>query len=121
MFSKYKDIMVDERMATQRGLLPPRETENQWKSGLIAFATFMVFGSLPLLSFIVLIPFKYNDSVKFLVASALSVVSLSLLGFAKASISREKYLKSVSATLFNGCIAAACAYLVGWMLSSVQQ
>ncbi|XP_008812462.2 uncharacterized protein LOC103723348 [Phoenix dactylifera] len=115
VFSKYQDILVDEKMTAQKGVLPPRQTEKPWKSGLISFAAFILFGNVPLLSFVVLIPFTGDDSTKFFGACLLSALALALLGLARAKISGQ-YLHSVAATLFNGGIAATCAYLIGWML-----
>ncbi|KAG1360661.1 putative membrane protein of ER body-like protein [Cocos nucifera] len=118
VLSKYQDILVDEKMTARKGMLPPRQTEKPWKSGLITFASFISFGSVPLLSFVILIPFTGDDSTKFLGACLLSALALALLGLARAKISGQ-YLHSVAATLFNGCIAATCAYLIGWMLRNL--
>ncbi|KAC2323222.1 hypothetical protein FH972_027169 [Carpinus fangiana] len=119
IFAKYKDIMVDEKMVAQKGMLPPDEADKPWKHGLVTFVTFIVFGSAPLLSFIVLIPFTHNDTVKFVGACVLSALALALLGIAKAKIAGQNYTLSVAVTLFNGAIAAAAAYTLGSVLTKV--
>ncbi|CBI38841.3 hypothetical protein VitviT2T_023528 [Vitis vinifera] len=119
IFSKYRDILVDEKMTAQKGMLPPDEAEKPWKSGLVTFASFLVFGSAPLLSFIVLTPFTHSDTVKFVGASVLSALALVLLGIAKARIAGQNYAVSAVVTFFNGAIAAAAAYSIGWTLRNV--
>lgn len=106
-------------MAAEKGMLPPDEADKPWKNGLVTFAAFLVFGSAPLLSFIILIPFTRSDTVKFIGACVLSAVSLSLLGVAKAKIACKSYVFSVASTLLNGATAAAVAYVLGWTLSNV--
>lgn len=119
VFSKYKDILAEEKMATEEGELTPRQSEKPWKGSLATFASFMAFGSVPLLSFVVLIPFNESDSAKFAGALLLTALALMALGMAKAKISGQKYMSSVLATVSNGCISAASAYLISWVLGNV--
>ncbi|XP_062090218.1 uncharacterized protein LOC133796634 [Humulus lupulus] len=120
IFAKYKDILVDEKMMTQKGMLPPDQAgDKPWKNGLVTFAAFIIFGSAPLLSFIVLIPITDNESVKFLGACLLSALALALLGVAKAKIAGQSYAVSAAMTLFTGAIAAGAAYALGWILRSI--
>ncbi|KAA8520569.1 hypothetical protein F0562_014825 [Nyssa sinensis] len=119
VFAKYKDILVDEKMAAQKGMLTPDQAQKPWKNGLVTFAAFLMFGSAPLLSFIILIPFTNNEKHKFVGACILSALALALLGLAKAKIAGQKYAFSVAITLFNGVVAAAAAYIIGWTLRNV--
>lgn len=119
IFTKYKDIMVDQRMMADKGVLPADQEVKPWKNGLVTFASFMLFGSVPLLSFIILIPFTDNESIKFVSACLASALALALLGVAKARIAGQNIMFSVAVTLFSGSIAAASAYLVGWMLKHI--
>lgn len=119
VFAKYTDILVDEKMTTQKGMLPPDKSDKPWKNGLITLVAFLVFGSAPLLSYIVLIPFTNNDSVKFAGACVLSALALVILGVAKAKIAGQNYALSAGFTLLNGATAAAAAYALGWTLRNV--
>ncbi|KAL9228955.1 hypothetical protein vseg_004479 [Gypsophila vaccaria] len=119
IISKYKNIMVEEEMMGQKGIIPADQDEKPWKNGLVTFASFLVFGSAPLLSFIILIPFTNDDQVKFIGACVLSALALALLGLAKAKISGENYGVSALVTVSNGAIAAATAYGIGWALRNV--
>lgn len=111
--------MVEEEMVGQKGLLPPDEEEKPWKSGLVTFTSFLAFGCAPLLSFIILIPFTDDDTIKFIGACILSIVALALLGFAKAKISGGSYILSPIMTVSNGAIAAVVAYAIGWSLRNL--
>lgn len=119
IFSRYRHIMVEEKMMGQKGLLVPDQEEKPWKSGMVTFIAFIAFGSAPLLSFIILIPFTHDDTIKFTGACVLSALALIVLGLAKAKISGENYAFSTLMTLFNGVIAAAVAYSIGWTLRNV--
>ena len=106
-------------MAIEKGLQPQDQTEKPWKNGLVTFSAFLVFGSAPLLAFIILMPFTDNDTHKFVGACVLSALALAFLGIAKAKIAGQNYALSVAITLFNGAIAGAAAYAIGWTLRSV--
>ncbi|PKI45385.1 hypothetical protein CRG98_034190 [Punica granatum] len=119
IFAKYKDILVDEKMMAQKGILPPEEAYKPWKNGLVTFAAFIFFGSAPLLSFIILIPFTDSEIIKFVGACVLSGISLALLGITKAKIVGQSYVGSAMVTVLNGAIAASAAYGLGWTLRNV--
>ncbi|KAK7340207.1 hypothetical protein VNO77_20904 [Canavalia gladiata] len=119
IFTKYNDILVDQRMVADKRMLPTDQEVKPWKNGLVTFASFIVFGSAPLLSFIILIPFTDSDTVKFIGACLVSALALALLGVAKAKVAGQNIMFSVAITLFSGAIAGAAAYLVGWLLKHV--
>ncbi|XP_073045160.1 uncharacterized protein [Primulina eburnea] len=119
IFGKYRDMLVGEKMATEKGMLPPDQAEKPWKNGLVTFVAFLIFGSAPILSFIILIPFTDNHNIKFIGACILSAVALALLGIAKAKIAGQNYWVSAGITVFNGAIAGAAAYAIGWTLRNV--
>ncbi|KAL6499322.1 hypothetical protein OROHE_025985 [Orobanche hederae] len=119
VFAKYPDILVDEKLSTEKGMLSPNETDKPWKNGLITFAAFMAFGCAPILAFIILIPFTNDDRIKFFGACVLSALALAVLGILKAKIAGQSYAVSVGITLFNGAIAGAAAYGIGWTLRNV--
>ncbi|PNY03488.1 hypothetical protein L195_g026820, partial [Trifolium pratense] len=119
IFTKYNDILVDQKMVADKGILPADQEVKPWKNGLITFTSFMIFGSIPLLSFIILIPFTDSDSVKFVSACLVSALGLALLGVARARIAGQNMVFTTAITLFSGVIAGAAAYLVGWLLKNI--
>lgn len=106
-------------MANEKGIQAADQAEKPWKNGLITFVAFLIFGSAPLLGFIILIPFTRNDTFKFAGACISSAAALILLGIAKAKIAGQRYLASAGITLLNGAIAGGVAYLIGWTLRNV--
>ncbi|KAK7394826.1 hypothetical protein VNO78_15366 [Psophocarpus tetragonolobus] len=119
IFTKYNDILVDQRMVADKGMLPADQEVKPWKNGLVTFASFMLFGLTPFLSFIILIPFTDNESIKFVSACLVSALALAFLGVAKARIADQNIMSSMAITLFSGTIAAVSAYLVGWLLKHI--
>ncbi|KAJ0052621.1 hypothetical protein Pint_00333 [Pistacia integerrima] len=119
IFAKYKDIIVDEKMTVQKRMLPPDPSEKPWRNGVVTFAAFLLFGSAPLLSFIVLIPFTNSDTDKFIGGCLLSGLSLAFLGIAKAKIAGQNYVLSIGIILFNGTMAASAAYALGLILRNI--
>ncbi|KAL2478812.1 uncharacterized protein Fot_47839 [Forsythia ovata] len=106
-------------MAAEKGILPPEQMDKPWKNGLVTFVAFLVFGCAPILSFIILIPFTQDDTIKFIGACVLSALALAFLGIAKAKIAGQNYALSAAITLLNGALAGAAAYAIGWTLRNV--
>ncbi|EYU32043.1 hypothetical protein ABFS82_02G155900 [Erythranthe guttata] len=119
IFARYPDILVGEKMAAEKGILTPDQSEKPWKNGLVTFAAFLFFGCAPILAFIVLIPFTNSDKMKFVGACVMSGLALVFLGIAKAKIAGQNYAVSAGIMLFNGAIAGAAAYGIGWTLRNV--
>lgn len=119
IFAKYKDLLVDQKLTMQDGILPPDEEDEAWKNGIVTFVSFLCFGCTPLLSYVVLIPFTSNVHIKFGAACVVTAFALIVLGLAKARVSGEKYLSSAFTVLFNGGIAAAAAYGISWALKNL--
>ncbi|XP_023548049.1 uncharacterized protein LOC111806802 [Cucurbita pepo subsp. pepo] len=114
IMAKYKHIMVEEKKGAAA---PPKDSKDRpWKNGLATFGSFLAFGCIPLLSFILLIPFTDNETLKFGGACILALLALVLLGVARAKIAAGNYGFSVALTVLNGAVAAAAAYSLGWAL-----
>ncbi|XP_022769502.1 uncharacterized protein LOC111313012 [Durio zibethinus] len=120
IFAKYKDILIDEKMTAPNAMLPPnRGGENPWKNGVVTFVAFVVFGTAPLLSFIILKSFADNDLVMFVGACFMSALALALLGIGRAKIAGKNYPSSVAIVMLNAAFAAFAAYSLRWMLRNV--
>lgn len=118
MFSKYKEVLAEQKLTLGEGLQVD-EDESPWKHGVVTFISFLAFGCTPLLTYLIASAFTSNPQVKFAAACVVTAVALVLLGLAKAKISGQGYLSSALTVLFNGSIAAAAAYLIGWILTNV--
>nr|GEW45285.1 membrane protein of ER body-like protein [Tanacetum cinerariifolium] len=103
--------MVDEKML-QDGTLPD-EGKKPWKKVLITSGSFLVFGSTPILAFIILIYFTRNDTHKFIGACIFFALTLVAFGIAKAKIAGQIYALSAGGTLLNGAIAGVLRDVAG--------
>jgi len=111
--------MADQKLTMTQGLLPPDPADSPFKNGCVTFASFLAFGSTPLLTYLILKPFTNNKDLKFLAACVVTILALALLGAAKARISGQKMLLSMVVVVFNGGVAAAAAYGISYLLNNV--
>lgn len=89
------------------------------KKGLITFISFLCFGFIPLLSFVVLLIFPNLSYDQFVASIILTAITLFILGAYKARITKTNTIKSGLTTLGIGGIAAVAAYIVGKLLASL--
>jgi VIT1/CCC1 family predicted Fe2+/Mn2+ transporter len=111
---------VDAMMVDELGIQPPDLSEKPWKNGLVTFASFCLFGSVPLLSYVVAVanPNRPNAGFDptFMIACIMTGVTLFCLGIAKSRVTGQWWLKSGLLVLITGGLAALAAYLVGYFL-----
>lgn len=103
---KYEDFFLDHMMVVELELMPPDTQSNPIKNGLITFFSFIFFGSVPLISFLI--------SNLFYVTCIFSIITLGLLGLIRARFTKSNAIYSCLSTIFNGVLSAGLAYLVGW-------
>ncbi|GMH93895.1 hypothetical protein TL16_g12750 [Triparma laevis f. inornata] len=53
IMKKYPDFFLDKMMVDELEVMPPEDTSDLWKEGLVTFLSFVVFGSVPLLAYII--------------------------------------------------------------------
>jgi len=122
--SKYTDIFVDTMMVEELGLMPVDASDSPIKNGLVTFVAFLVFGCVPLISYIVPVASDKQhdlDHVEgaFIIASVVTLIAMFLLGALTAKFSPQKWYISGGWISINGGAAAAIAYLIGWALSAI--
>ena len=120
--AKYHDFFVDVMMVEELGLFVPEE--DAWvesaKDGLLMFAAFVVFGTAPLVGYL-LTPMFIRDPSEhdlFLAACCVTGITLFSLGAAKARFVQQRALKLGAETLALGALCASVAYFCGAALSS---
>ena len=119
------DPSVAERLEAARVEVARRRVEEDaWvesaKDGLLMFASFVVFGTAPLVGYLLTPLFVHDPSEHdlFLAACAVTGVTLFSLGAAKARFVQQKALKLGAETLALGALCASVAYFCGAALSS---
>lgn len=115
--SKYKDFFVDVMMAEELELRVPDDdhVRTSMKEGFIMFWSFAIFGSLPLLGYVI-IPVSFPElEEESLFASACIVtgVVLFIMGCVKSNFSATSWYFSGMETLLLGGACATVAYTIG--------
>ncbi len=111
-----KDRWVDVMMKEELDMT--EETKSPLAMGGVTFMSFLIFGFIPLLSY-VLDYYLQLSSDLFLISSVLTGLVFCLIGYLKAIVAQTKVLKSVLETLFLGGAAATLAYFVGDVLEGM--
>jgi len=116
--AKYKDAFVDIMMVDELQMLPVDEDESAVIGGFITFFSFMLFGIVPLLSYLVnLIPGVNMSSDQALMGSSvLTIVTMFLLGAVKGTFVGQKWYHSGFWMALNGGVAAGSGWVIGALL-----
>jgi vacuolar iron transporter family protein len=110
IYKNNEEYWIDFMMHHKQGLPDPRR-ENEILTGLATFFSFMLFGSIPLLPFIIL---ENGDPVTTFFFSALGTfVALVILGLLKWRVIGGRLVSSMAEVLLVGGTAAIIAYSVG--------
>lgn len=116
ILSRNKKVWVDVMMVEELGLIP--DEEDPKKNALVTFMSFCLFGSIPILPFIVGLIFDKSDYL-FLSSIILTVLSLWSLGIIKSRFTAKNWFLAGLETFLIGVIAAGASYLVGLAFSTL--
>ena len=114
---KNKDVCIDIMLADELGI--GSTDGSAIKNGSITFGSFVLFGFIPLLAYILargMIVFEENT---FLVASILTGLTLFLLGAIKIKITGKNWFKSGIEVLLIGGLTAIVAFFIGRLISGL--
>ena len=84
--------------------------------GVMTFVAFLVLGAVPLLVYLYDAVFDFSGN-NFVWTIILTSLALALVGFLKSYFLNESRIKASLETLILGGLAAAIAYLIGFLLS----
>lgn len=112
-------ITADERvwaetMMREEHGMTPGVAAYPWLHGVVTFASFIVFGSIPIFPYIVAAP-----SLRFSVAIASTGIALALLGCLRSWVTRERLFWGPVEIVGLGAMTAAVAYAVGVLLKGI--
>jgi len=115
--SKYKDFFVDVMMAEELELHVPDDNHVQesMREGFVMFCSFAIFGSFPLLGYVI-IPVSFPDlgeEVLFSCACIVTGVVLFIMGCVKSIFSTANWFCAGMETLLLGGTCATVAYTIG--------
>jgi VIT1/CCC1 family predicted Fe2+/Mn2+ transporter len=94
-----------------------QELKSPIKAGITTFISFLIFGSLPLLPYVVF-QFSNLDFNVFYVSAFFAFITFALLGYLKSRATHLSFKKAMFETILLGMSASLIAYFVGDYLSS---
>lgn len=118
--AKNRQFFVEHMMVQELKINPPTGDEQPIKSGVTTAISFICFGVVPLLSYVIFkdVEFAHYDP-KFAISIFLTLFTLFLLGFVKALMTGTNNIRSGFCVMLNGAIAAAASYVIGMSLSEL--
>lgn len=117
IMAKNEKFFVDHMCVEELGIMPPGEEDTAAKEGLVTFLSFLAFGFLPLVSYLIFDSSKPDEA--FALACSLTALVLFALGLVKGRLSGSPLLPAAFGILLNGTLAASAAFLVAWGLAEV--
>lgn len=109
--TKDKKVWVDTMITEEYGISPV--FTSPFRPAIATFVSFLIFGSIPLL------PFILNVKDKFMIGSLGSVFAFFLIGALKSRWSLEKPIPSGLKTMALGAMAAVISYAIGKILGDL--
>ncbi len=116
IYKNNEDYWIDFLVTHKKDMSDPRG-ENATLTGLTTFTAFLVFGSVPLLPFILLD--SGDAKLSFMLSIAGTFSALFLLGYLKWYILGGRFLRSVFEVVLIGGAAAVVAFWVGTFFSDL--
>lgn len=116
--AKYKEAFIDIMMVEELNLMPVDDDDSPLTGGVITFVSFMIFGVVPLLSYLVnLIPgLRMSHDTALYLSCALTVVTMFILGAVKGSFVGQRWWISGASMAINGSVAAYFGWVIGYLL-----
>jgi VIT1/CCC1 family predicted Fe2+/Mn2+ transporter len=108
------NLMADLTLRYEHGMEAP-EASNLTMRSLMTFASFVVFGFIPILPF-VLLPGGENT---FWISVLATGVALALLGLLRFAVTGDRLLRAVGETVSLGALCAAIAYGTGLLVAGL--
>ncbi|WP_324721904.1 VIT1/CCC1 transporter family protein [Salinimicrobium sp. HB62] len=112
-----KDIWVDTMMKEELEMV--KSDKAPWKTAGMTFFSFVVVGSVPLLSYVFTGTGPSIQQDLFLYSCVLTGVALAIVGSLKSIVTEKNVLWGIVETLLLGGLAAFLAYFVGDVLEKM--
>lgn len=120
IMAKYKEFFIDVMCVEELQLKVPDDDDSPYREGFVTFCSFLVFGTMPLLAYL-LVPFLKPDAspdVLFIAALVVTGLVLFLLGAFKSRCgSVAPWYANGTEFLLLGGAAASVSYVVGMLVA----
>ena len=118
----YKPFFIKSMVLMELGLEIPGSNykyENK-KEALITFGSFLVFGLIPLLIYIISHWANYyNYNTIFIIDCFITLLTISTLGYTQAVITKPSKLMGCIILTINGVISTSIAFIIGYGLEKI--
>eukprot|EP00613_Pedinella_sp_CCMP2098_P004213 CAMPEP_0171640812 /NCGR_PEP_ID=MMETSP0990-20121206/30765_1 /TAXON_ID=483369 /ORGANISM="non described non described, Strain CCMP2098" /LENGTH=241 /DNA_ID=CAMNT_0012215279 /DNA_START=80 /DNA_END=805 /DNA_ORIENTATION=+ len=116
--SKYEDLYLEQLVREVEGVEPPDEKNNSMMKGLVTAVSFVVFGSVPLLVFLLKAQISsvfgwHAHSTPLVVSTLASAITMFTLGAIAGTFTEQNLLKSGFTMAAHGLLAAYTAFAIG--------
>lgn len=101
-----------EFMMSQELNMPNPEGENPFLTGLATFLSFVFFGFIPLIPYVM-----WQSAKVFPISVLFTFLALLLLGFLRFRVTKESIARSIGEVILIGGISALIAYTVGTLFA----
>eukprot|EP01084_Bolivina_argentea_P291757 501466_1 len=117
--AKYPNLFIDHMMHQELDLNTKLFHRSPHKNGLVTFISFLCFGTVPLLAYIVFYGTNNNNdwSLTFVMIVILTCFTLFGMGAIKGYYRETHIIKTGIIPVLNGSFAAASAYCIAWAMS----
>jgi len=116
--AKYPKFFVNVMMVEELELQVPDEDENPWIEGAYMFGSFVFFGTIPLLAYIIFASMGMTQEFLFAIACCITGVALFGLGVGKSRVTKQIWWQCGLEVLCLGGGCAVAAYLIGALVHS---
>jgi vacuolar iron transporter family protein len=117
ILSKHEKPWVDIMMAEELGLI--EKTESPVKNAFVTFASFNLFGAIPILIYTIARFIPFFAARTFITAGIITGIALFILGTFKVYFTHKAWLRAGMEMLLLGGLAATAAYFVGVLLGQL--
>ena len=119
---KYKDFYIKRMMKLELGLEIPDIRDNPIKEGLITGISFIIFGLVPVLTYLFFHISNYdNYNTIFGINCLITIIILFTLGTIQAKITKQDWKKGGLLLTIHGSLASSVAFLFGWGIEKALQ
>jgi len=116
ILSKNKKAFVDIMMAEELGISLDTPNQRPYKHGLVNAGSFMGFGVVPLIAYVIVVAARISGTIVFYVSIAVTVLTLALMGLIKGKLTGSSLWKSAVITVILGGFTAFLGWIVGFAL-----
>lgn len=121
--SKYHDLFSEQALTFLAGIQPPAQESVSIFKGLMTAVSFTLFGSIPLLIFVlkdhVSRLLNWYPESPLVISTASSACTMFLLGILSGSLTERNVIKSGLAMTAHGLLAAYTAFVIGQVMEGM--